>query len=137
MSPSDAVLPEVIDLLDKGILIDRSDRPLVPYVTVIASKNLKTRDKDVRKFVRELKRLHPFARLVLGDVAPVEKVAREEAEKVGIPVEVVKADEGATYRDMDVVRKAKYVVAFDQSARAKHYEKLAKPWWWRKVFYRV
>ena len=122
---------ELVELLDAGVIFDRSKKPIRPTVTLVASVRNKDRENDARHFVRELWGRYPNARLVLTDKSPVEKAAVEMAELLEMPVEIVRQapkgewDHGSNVQDERVVSKASHVVLFDDSARCQNYRKLA------------
>ena len=125
------MLAEVIEMIDEGILIDRSVRPIRPIATLVASARDKSREDDVRAFVREFWKRYPHGRLVLSKKSHAEKVAAEMAELLEVPVEIVEpAKRGAWDADPHIlderiVGRASHVVAFDESARSQNYKKLA------------
>lgn len=127
-----AFLQEVFELMDAGILVDRSPQPLRPTVTLVASSRLKTRDDDVISFLKQLRQRYPFARLVVGDGSPVEKAATTWAALTGMPFTLIKKakrgewDAGANILDERCVAASSHVVLFDASARSQNYRKLAE-----------
>lgn len=126
------MITDVLRLMDEGVLIDRSEKLLRPTITVVASVRLKTRDDDVKQFVKELRDRYPFARIVVGDKSPVERAAGTAAVLYGMPFEFIKKgekgdwDAGSDVLDERCVAASSHVVAFDSSARAQSYKKLAE-----------
>lgn len=124
---------EIIDLLEAGVIADRSEKPYSPVVTIVATQRpSETKLAQVEEFLTQLQQVYPKARLVVGDTSGAEKEAIRAATMLGIPYEIVERgkkgdwDEGSLIRDERVVAKASHVVLMDDSARSKSYEVLAK-----------
>lgn len=125
-------LEGVFKLMDEGVLCDRSEQPLRPTVTVVATQ--RTDDEGLAKleqFVVELQRRYPFARLVLGDTSLAEREAARAAQMIGMEYRIIEKakkdewDEGALIRDERCVAASTHVVALDSSARSKDYARFA------------
>lgn len=125
------LLEDVCRLMDEGIVIDRSEKPIRPVATVVASVRNKERADDASRFVAELQRKYPLARLVVGGKSPVEKAAVEMAELIDMPYEIVEPgakgdwDAGSTVHNERIVSRASHVICFDTSSRSEEYKKLA------------
>ena len=124
---------ELIDLLEAGVIADRSEKPYSPVVTIVATQRpSETKLAQVEEFLTQLQQVYPKARLVVGDTSGAEKEAIRAATMLGIPCEVIEKgekgdwDEGTLIRDERVVAKSSHVVLMDDSARCKSYEVLAK-----------
>lgn len=130
-----ALLEDVCRLVDEGVIVAK------PIVTVVGSIRNKEKADEASRFVAELYRKYPWARLVVGGVnqakqvvpkSPVEKAAVEMAELLDMPVEVVEAgkkgewDHGQSIQDERVVARSTHVVVFDDSAHSRNYVRLAK-----------
>jgi hypothetical protein len=125
-------LADVLALMDSGVLQDRSEKPLRPTVTIVATQ--RTSDERLavlEQFVVELQQKHPLARLVVGDTSAAEKAAVVSAQMVGMDYRIIeKADKdewdaGSVIRDERCVAASTHVVALDESARSKEYKKFA------------
>jgi hypothetical protein len=125
------LIEDVIRLIDEGVVVDRSQKPISPIVTLVGSARNKERADEASRFVAELQRKHPYARLKVSEKSPVEKSAIEMAGLIDMPCDVVKAgkkgewDEGPHILDERCVAGTSHVVAFDSSSRSEQYRKLA------------
>lgn len=126
------VIQDVFKLIDEGVLVDRSEKPLRPTITIVATQ--RTDDEGLAKledFVVQLQKRYPFARLVLGDTSLAEREAARAAQMVGMEYRVIAQagkgewDEGSVVRDERCVAASTHVVALDESARCKQYRVLA------------
>ena len=121
-----ALLEDVCRLVDEGVIVAK------PIVTVVGSIRNKEKADEASRFVAELYRKYPWARLVVGGKSPVEKAAVEMAELLDMPVEVVEQgkkgdwDHGQAIQDERVVARSSHVIVFDDSAHSKNYLRLAK-----------
>lgn len=125
-------LEDIFKLMDEGVVIDRSSKPLRPRVTIVATQRTDEEGlAKIEKFVIELQQRYPFARLVLGDTSLAEREAARAAQMVGMEYRIIEKaekgewDEGSVIRDERCVAASTHIVALDSSARAKTYEKLA------------
>lgn len=123
---------DVFRLMDEGVLVDRSEKPLRPAITIVATQ--RTDDEGLAKledFVVNLQQRYPFARLVLGDTSLAEREAARAAQMVGMEYRVIEQapkgewDDGSAIRDERCVAASTHVVALDESARCKQYKVLA------------
>lgn len=126
------VIQDVFKLMDEGVLTDRSEKPLRPTVTIVATQ--RTNDEGLAKledFIVNLQKRYPFARLVLGDTSLAEKEAARAAQMIGMEYRVIEKgpvggwDEGSAIRDERCVASSTHVIALDESARSKSYKVLA------------
>lgn len=124
---------ELVELLEAGVVFDRSEKPYSPVVTIVATQRpTESQLRKVEDFLEQLIRVYPKARLVVGDTSGAEKEAVRAAEMLGIPYRVIEKgekgawDEGSLIRDERVVAASSHVVLMDDSARCKSYEALAK-----------
>lgn len=121
---------ELLELLDAGLIFDRSEKPIRPTVTLVATQR-SDRLEVVEEFLTQLQQIHPHARLVVGDTSSVEKEAVRTAAMIGMEYEIIEKtdrkawDAGGVCRDERVVAKASHVVLMDGSARSEGYRKLA------------
>jgi hypothetical protein len=124
-------LQEIVKLLAEGVLVDRSEKPIRPVVTLVASARNKEVEDTAADFVEELHKRYPLAKLVVANKSPAEKAASFTAASLGMPVEVIEAgkkddwDAGAGIQDERCVGRSTHVVLLDSSARAQNYRKLA------------
>jgi len=122
---------ELVQLLDDGVVFDRSEKPFRPIVTIVGTQRSDRLDV-VEEFLAQLQQIYPHARLVVGDTSSIEKEAVRAAQMIGMNYEVVAKgekgawDEGSLIRDERVVAKATHVVVMDESARSKTYKQLAE-----------
>jgi hypothetical protein len=121
---------ELLELLDAGLIFDRSEKPIRPSVTIVATQR-SDRLEVVEEFLTQLQQIHPHARLVVGDTSSVEKEAVRTATMIGMDYEIIEKaekgswDAGGNIRDERVVARASHVVLLDSSARSEGYRKLA------------
>lgn len=121
---------ELLELLDAGLIFDRSEKPIRPTVTLVATQR-SDRLEVVEEFLTQLQQIHPHARLVVGDTSSVEKEAVRTAAMIGMDYEIIEKadrkawDAGGNIRDERVVARASHVVLMDSSARSEGYRKLA------------
>lgn len=152
MTEHDVIL-EVIELIDQGVLQDRSKTPLRPRVTLVGSGQKKRlaetegayedrrRVVDVGRFVRELRQKHPYAELVVSDKSVAERTAIEMAGLLEMPCRVIEAgakdewDSGVAILNERCVAAASHVIAFDETSRSQEYKRLARQQY--KVFSQV